>query len=210
MNFIIATNNPNKCKELERILLPFGIHALTQKQAGVELDDVEETGSTFAENSALKARAACKKAGIPAIADDSGLMVDALDGAPGIYSARYAGENGTEAQRIEKLLKNLRDVPYEKRTARFVCDICCVFCDGTEIHADGVCEGHIAFEPSGDGGFGYDPVFVYDGKSFAQLTKEEKDAVSHRGNALRKFSEILPKYINKQPVAEYGNNDMGE
>lgn len=188
MTFVIATHNQHKLKELERILAPLGISVTT-----AELDEVEETGTTFAENAFLKAEAACRQTGLPAVADDSGLMVDALNGAPGVYSARYAGEGATDRQRIEKLLNVLKDVPQEQRAAHFVSSICCVFPGGEKITAEGTCFGSIAFSPSGSDGFGYDPVFVANGKSFAEMSAKEKDAISHRGRALRLFAEELKK-----------------
>lgn len=184
--FVIATHNPGKLKELQRILEPLHIDAVT-----AELDEVEETGTTFAENAFLKADAACRQTGMPAVADDSGLMVDALNGEPGVYSARYAGEGATDNDRIEKLLTNLKNVPTEKRTAKFVSAICCVFPNGEKIEVQGECPGFIAFEPHGNGGFGYDPIFLVNGKSFAELNASEKDAVSHRGRALRALAECL-------------------
>lgn len=195
MKFIIATHNLKKRDELQRILAPLSIEVLTAEEAGVELTDVEETGVTFEENARLKAVSGCQESKMPCIADDSGLEVDALNGEPGVYSARYAGEHGNDGKNIEKLLFNLKDVPEEKRTARFVSSVCCVFPDGRELTVRGTCEGKITFEPQGNGGFGYDPVFLYDGKSFGTFTAEEKDKVSHRGNALRKLAEELPKYL---------------
>lgn len=194
MKFIIATNNPKKLAELSRILKPLGITAVTAKEEGVELDDVEETGSTFAENAFIKAEAVFKKTGIPAIADDSGLSVDALDGRPGIFTARYGGEGLSDEDRYKKLLDELKDVPEEKRTADFSCAICCILSETQKIEVEGKCFGKIAFEPSLGGGFGYDPVFMYEGKCFSQLTPEEKDAVSHRGKALRKLQAELKNY----------------
>lgn len=192
--FIIASNNKGKVKELDRILNPLGIAAVTAKQAGISLDDVEETGATFAENAFIKASAAFKKTGMPSIADDSGLTVDALNGEPGVYSARYAGENATDADRINKLLDNMKNVLFEKRTAHFVCSICCIIDEDTVITSEGRCSGFISAEPIGDGGFGYDPVFMTEsGKSFAQLSDEEKDAVSHRGKALKELFGKLEK-----------------
>lgn len=184
--FVMATHNPGKLEELRRILAPLHIDVVT-----AELDEVEETGTTFAENAFLKADAACRRTGLPAVADDSGLMVDALDGAPGVYSARYAGEGATDLDRIHKLLANLEGVPAEKRTARFVSAICCMFPDGTRIEVRGECPGVIADAPRGNGGFGYDPVFLVGEKSFGELTPREKDAVSHRGKALRALAEQL-------------------
>lgn len=186
MKFVIATHNQKKLKELERILMPLHISVTAP-----DLAEVEETGTTFAENAFLKADSACRETGLPAVADDSGLMVDALNGAPGVYSARYAGENATDLDRIHKLLDALKDVPQEKRTAKFVSAICCVFPDGTQITAQGECAGTIAFAPEGEGGFGYDPIFLVNGRSFALLTAEEKDEISHRGRALRAFAAKL-------------------
>ena len=197
MKFIIATNNQKKLKELERILNPLGINAVSAKDEGISLDDVEETGTTFAENAFLKAEAAFKKTGLPSVADDSGLCVDALDGRPGIYSARYAGENATDSDKNSKLLSELKDVPEKDRTAHFICAICCVLPNGEKIEVEGVCEGSIAFEPHGNGGFGYDPIFKYGDKSYAELSSAEKDAVSHRGQALRKLKAELEKYLDK-------------
>lgn len=196
MKFIIATNNPKKLIELERILKPLGIDAVSAKEAGVVLDDVEETGTTFAENAFLKANAAYKKTGMPSVADDSGLSVDALNGRPGVYSARYAGENATDKDRYTKLLGEMKDIPEAERTAHFTSAICCILSDGSKIEVEGRCDGRIAFEPSGDGGFGYDPVFLYGERSYAQLTAEEKDKVSHRGKSLRKLQEELQKHFN--------------
>lgn len=199
MVFIIATNNMKKRVELDRILNPLGIEAITAEQAGVSLEEVEETGATFEENAELKALAACSLSGLPAVADDSGLEVDALNGAPGIYSARYAGENATDADRIEKLLLELKDVPEEKRTARFVSAVCCVFPDGRKLVVRGECEGTIAFAPEGTDGFGYDPVFLTgNDRTYAQLTPEEKDAISHRGIALRRLSNELKAILAEE------------
>lgn len=197
MTFIIASNNQKKLKELKRIFEPLGISALTAKEKGISLDDVEETGTTFEENAFLKAAAACKKTGMGAIADDSGLCVDALNGAPGIYSARYAGEQATDRDLVQKLLTELKDVPEAQRAACFVSSICCVFPNGDTITVTGKCHGTIGFVPMGQGGFGYDPVFLYNGKSFAQMNAEEKDLVSHRGQALNMLKEKLQKYLEE-------------
>ena len=192
MRFIIATHNPHKLAELARILEPLGITAVTED----DLPEVEETGTTFESNSFLKADSACTFTGLPAIADDSGLMVDALDGAPGVYSARYAGENATDADRVRKLLDALAGVPAERRQARFVSAVCCVFPSGETVRAEGTVEGAIAFAPAGDNGFGYDPVFLRGERTMAQLSPAEKDAISHRGRALAQFSEKLRDYLN--------------
>ena len=193
MKYIIATHNMKKRNELARILEPLGVEVLTAEQAGVELTDVEETGTTFEENARLKSESGCKETGMPCIGDDSGLMVDALDGAPGVYSARYAGDHGNDPANIALLLENMKDVHDEKRTARFMCTVCCTYPDGSEIVVSGKCEGKIGYEPKGDGGFGYDPVFMVGDKSFAELTAEEKDKISHRGNALKALADALAK-----------------
>ena len=197
MDFLIATHNMKKRDELQRILSPLGVHVLTADEAGVDLTDVEETGTTFEENALLKARSGCKEGKMPCIADDSGLCVDALDGAPGVYSARFAGEHGNDDKNNEKLLSLLSDVPPEKRTARFVSTVACVFPDGRELVVRGECEGKIGYEKRGENGFGYDPLFYVGEHTFAEFTPEEKDAVSHRGNALRALTEALPAYLNK-------------
>ncbi len=198
MDFLIATHNMKKRDELSRILKPIGITVLLAEEAGVDLTDVEETGTTFEENAYLKAQGGCDESGMPCIADDSGLAVDALDGAPGVYSARYSGEHGNDDKNNELLLENLKDLPLEKRTARFVSAVCCVFPDGRKITVRGEVEGKIAFDLKGGNGFGYDPLFLpdaYPGKTMAELTADEKDSISHRGNALRllckKLEEIL-------------------
>lgn len=189
MKIIAATKNKNKLREFGEILKGFEI--ISQEDAGIDID-VEETGTTFEENSLLKAQAIYEKSGIPAIADDSGLCVDALGGEPGVYSARYGGEGYDDEGRVELLLKNMRDIPDEKRTARFVCAITMVSDDGI-ITAKGECEGRINHAPVGENGFGYDPVFYMEeyGKTTAQMTPDEKNAVSHRGKALRIFAEKL-------------------
>ena len=199
MRLIVATHNRKKLAELERILAPLGVEPVTGEDIGIPLDEVEETETTFEENAFLKADAACRQTGMPAVADDSGLMVDALDGRPGVYSARYAGEGASDADRIRKLLGEMETVPEKQRTARFVSAVCCVFPDGSTVTARGECPGRIGREPKGDGGFGYDPVFlVEDGRSYAQLSAEEKDAVSHRGRALRLFSQKLETVLSGQ------------
>lgn len=195
MDFLIATHNLKKRDELQRILSPLGLRVLTADEAGVDLTDVEETGTTFAENALLKACSGAKEGNMPCIADDSGLCVDALDGAPGVYSARYAGEHGNDAKNNEKLLEALSDVPPEQRTAQFVSCVACVFPDGRELTVQGEVKGVIGYAPKGENGFGYDPLFYVGERSFAQFTAEEKDAVSHRGNALRGLAKELPKYL---------------
>lgn len=194
MTFLIATHNPHKLEELARILRPLGIEAVTDQQIGIALTEAEETGSTFAENAFLKASLACRESGLPAVADDSGLCVDALHGAPGVYSARYA----PEGQLCATLLRNMADVPPDARGAHFVSSVCCVFPNGDTVTAEGTCDGVIADACRGEGGFGYDPVFqVEGGRTFAQLTAAEKDAISHRGRALTQFSEKLQAYLKE-------------
>ncbi|HBM02740.1 MAG TPA: non-canonical purine NTP pyrophosphatase [Ruminococcaceae bacterium] len=195
MDFILATNNMKKLAEMQRILSPLGINVVTAKMLGKQLEDVEEDGKTFEDNAKLKARAACKEMNMPAIADDSGLCVDYLDGAPGIFSARFAGEHGNDEKNNDLLLEKLDGVPLEKRTAHYVCAICCTFPDGREIVVRGECNGVIGFERDGHEGFGYDPLFLVDGKAFGRYTAEEKDRISHRGNALRLLTKELEKII---------------
>lgn len=195
MDFILATNNMKKLAEMQRILSPLGINVVTAKMLGKQLEDVEEDGKTFEDNAKLKARAACKEMNMPAIADDSGLCVDYLDGAPGIFSARFAGEHGNDEKNNDLLLEKLDGVPLEKRTAHYVCAICCAFPDGREIVVRGECNGVIGFERDGHEGFGYDPLFLVDGKAFGRYTAEEKDKISHRGNALRLLTKELEKII---------------
>lgn len=195
MRFVAATNNENKLLEFKRILKPLGIDVILAKQAGVELGEINETGDTFEENAKIKAVTACHMTGLPSIGDDSGLQVDALNGEPGIYSARYAGLGATDKDKYNLLLEKLKNVPKEKRTAKFVTAICCAFPDSKFIEVTGECRGSIAFDAKGTNGFGYDPVFLpdaYNGeKSFAQLESNQKDEISHRGNALRKLFDQL-------------------
>ncbi len=202
MRFIIATHNAHKLDEMRRILIPLGIEAVTDTDLGLVLPEVEETGETFRENAYLKAASACEATGLPAIADDSGLMVDALDGAPGVYSARYAGEDGGDAACMNKLLSVMENIPENERGAQFQSDICCVFPDGDMLTATGVCRGYITFAPAGNNGFGYDPVFAvkeYEGRTYAEISDSEKDAISHRGRALREFAPLLRDFLQKHP-----------
>lgn len=190
VKFVAATNNKNKLKEFARILEPLNIEVLTASQCGGEGIDPVEDGETFEANAIIKAKAFAQALGIPALADDSGLCVDALNGAPGVYSARYSGEG--DAANNALLLKNLEGVPMENRTARFVCAICCAYPDGRYFTVRGECEGKIGFEPKGSDGFGYDPLFFIEtGESFAEISGERKDSMSHRGKALRLLAEKL-------------------
>ena len=192
MKIIIATHNKHKLQEMSRILSPMGYEVVTDLDLGIELSDVEENGETFLDNARIKAEAGCKESGLPCIADDSGLCVDALNGAPGVYSARYSGVHGDDDGNNRKLLSELEGVPTEKRTAHFACAICVSFPDGSEVTATGKCEGYIGYEKKGTNGFGYDPLFMVGDRSLAQMTAEEKDAISHRGNALKELQKILP------------------
>ena len=196
MRFVLATHNPGKLREMGEILKDFGIEVVSPSDLGITVD-VEETGTTFAENAMLKAKAICKEANLPAIADDSGLCVDALNGAPGVYSARYGGEGLDDKGRYMLLLSSLRGAP--TRAAHFACAVACAFPNGDTLTAEGRCDGSIAYAPLGEGGFGYDPVFLLPGtgKTFGQLTQEEKSAVSHRGRALKDFAGKLEAYLKK-------------
>ena len=194
MKLVLASKNEKKLKEMNEILSALGVEVCLQADVGVDVD-VEETGTTFEENSLLKAKAVMEASGLPAVADDSGLCVDALNGGPGVYSARYGGEGLDDAGRYKLLLASMpKGAP---RTARFVSVITCCFPNGGVLTARGDCPGTIAFAPMGEGGFGYDPVFFLPGlkKTFAQLSAEEKNAVSHRGKALEAFQAKLEEYL---------------
>ncbi len=195
--FVLATNNKKKLAELSRILEPLSIEAVTPKEIGVDLGDVEENGETFSQNAYIKAKSAFDllNGEYCVVADDSGLCVDILGGKPGVYSARYGGEGLDDVGRYQKLLSDMKDVPCGKRSAHFACCICAIMTDGKVIEAQGKCDGVIGTEPVGDGGFGYDPIFIVNGKSFSQLTDEEKDLYSHRGNALRLFKKKIETYL---------------
>ena len=196
MKYVLATHNPGKLKEMGAILGRFGVEVVSPKDLGLTVD-VEETGTTFAENAMLKAKAICAAAQLPAIADDSGLCVDALNGGPGVYSARYGGEGLDDRGRYMLLLNNMRG--QTTRAAHFACAIACAFPNGDTLTAEGRCDGTIAFAPMGEGGFGYDPVFFVPekAKTFGQLTAEEKRAISHRGRALESFVGKLETYLKK-------------
>ena len=192
--FVIATHNANKLKEMSDILSKLGVSVLSPADLGITVE-VEETGTTFSENAMIKAKAICAAAGLPAIADDSGLCVDALNGGPGVYSARYGGEGLDDRGRYMLLLNNMRG--QTTRAAHFACAVCCAFPSGDELTAEGTCEGAVGFAPMGENGFGYDPVFLVPekAKTFAQLTAEEKAEISHRGKALAAFVEKLGTYL---------------
>ena len=190
MKFVIATNNPGKLQEVSDILKESGHEAISLKELKMDAE-VEETGKTFAENALLKARAIAKMSGFPTIADDSGLMVEALGGEPGIYSARYCGVHGDDDANNEKLLKKMKG--QTNRRAKFVCAVCAVFPDGAVLEAEGECPGEILYERQGGGGFGYDPLFYVPEfeKTFAQMNKEEKNRISHRRKALDQLKNLL-------------------
>ena len=193
MRIVAATKNKHKVDEIQAITKEFGMDVVPRDLAGVPDIEVEEDGSTFEENSEKKAREISALCGEITIADDSGLMVDALDGAPGVISARFAGEDASDAQNNEKLLSLLETVDEGQRTARFVSVITMIYPDGRKIVARGECEGHMIYQPRGNNGFGYDPLFVpvgYD-RTFAELTAEEKNKISHRAAALQKLRKIL-------------------
>ncbi|MCI9001733.1 MAG: RdgB/HAM1 family non-canonical purine NTP pyrophosphatase [Oscillibacter sp.] len=194
--FVLATQNPGKLAEMRAILSKLGVEVISPTEAGAEVN-VEETETTFAGNAMLKAKAICAAAGLPAIADDSGLCVDALNGGPGVYSARYGGEGLDDWGRRMLLLQAMRG--QTTRAAHFTCAVACAFPNGDTLEAEGRCDGAIAFASLGEGGFGYDPVFLVPekGKTFGQLSPEEKSAISHRGKALAAFVEKLATYLKK-------------
>ena len=188
ITFVAATNNPGKLIEIREILESIGCGCVSLREAGI-VCDAEESGSTFAANAELKARAVFNLCGKPTIADDSGLCVDALGGEPGVYTARYAGEPSDSERNIDKLLANLAGVPEEERSARFVSAVCAILPDGSKRTAYGVVEGAIGSARIGAGGFGYDPIFCLpNGIGLAELSDEQKNKISHRGRAIRKLA----------------------
>ena len=193
MKVVLASKNKHKLVEISKITEKFGIELVLQSELGIDID-VEETGTTFEENSLIKAEAVMKASGLPALADDSGIAVDALNGEPGVYSARYGFDDTLDDWgRLELLLKNTENVPDGQRQAQFVCVITMVTPDNQVIQARGEIHGELTREPRGENGFGYDPIFYYPpfGKTTAELSPEEKNQVSHRGNALRVFYDKL-------------------
>lgn len=210
MKICAATNNPGKLKELSRILEAQGHTVKSLQELNIHIDPVEN-GNTFTDNAFIKAQAICKVSALATVADDSGLCVNALNGAPGVYSARYAGEHGNDDANNSKLLAALRGLPREKRSAKFVSAICFMLPDGKYLTCEGECSGWICTEyRKGEYGFGYDPIFIPDNvgmpngcmrknteqRSYAQLTACEKDVISHRGQAMKKLQEMLPFFLN--------------
>lgn len=197
---VIATENEHKLKEIGAILKDLHLEVLSIRDAGLESLKIIENGDTFEENALIKARAVMEKTGKLAIADDSGLEVDMLNSQPGIYSARFAGENATDDENNKKLLKLLEDIPLHDRTARFVCSIAAVFPNGDTIVLRGECPGIIGLEPKGKGGFGYDPLFIVEkyNKTFAELGEEKKNRISHRAVALEKLKKELKSRLKNE------------
>ena len=190
---ILASRNEGKIREIGEILSKFGMVAVSRDDYGIDKFEVEETGETFEENSYIKAKAILDIAGVPTIADDSGLEVDCIGGRPGVYSARFAGPGCTTYDNNVKLLGLMKHIPEEERTARFVSVITMLFPDGRKLVARGECKGRIAEEMRGEGGFGYDPLFIPEGfsKTFGEMTADEKNSVSHRGRSLARLEEML-------------------
>ena len=209
MKFVLASHNRKKLAEMQEILGELGVEVVLQSDVGLDLEP-EENGVTFAENAAIKAMAVMQASGLPAIADDSGLCVDALDGAPGVYSARYCGRHGDDEANNDKLLEELAGVPEGKRAARFVSSICVCLPGGRCAVFEGVCPGRVGFVRRGTNGFGYDPLFIPDevgvpggggtaentqGRSYAELSAAEKDAISHRGRAMERMEAELARFL---------------
>ena len=210
MKVVLASKNPHKLVEISAILQPLQVELVLESELGVDIE-VEETGQTFEENSFLKAHAVMQATGLPALADDSGIAVDALNGAPGVYSARYAGEHGNDAANNEKLMAEMQNVPVGQRAAKFVSAVCLILPDGRELVVTGECPGSVALTPAGDNGFGYDPLFVPDAvglpgggtvpntahRTYAELADAEKDAISHRGRAMEKLEAELAAFLGE-------------
>lgn len=194
---VFATGNQGKLREVKKILADLNVDIVSMKEEGIQID-VDENGTTFAENAQIKATAIGAHTDAIVLADDSGLVIDALNGEPGIYSARYLGEDTSYRIKNQNLIDRLEGVPDEKRTARFVCAVAAALPDGTVLHTEGTIEGIIGYEERGENGFGYDPIFYVPklGKTTAELTDDEKNAISHRGSALEKMKVLLREYIN--------------
>lgn len=198
---VAATKNKHKITEIEEITSLFGMKVISRDEAGISDDiEIEETGETFEENSRLKAEGIMRICGMPTIADDSGLEVDCIGKAPGVYSSRFAGVDGDDEANNAKLIDMISHYPYEERTARFVSVITMVFPDGETLVARGTVEGHVIPELRGEGGFGYDPLFIPEGhtRTFGEFAPEEKNSISHRGNALRILKELLDEQLDNK------------
>jgi XTP/dITP diphosphohydrolase len=196
-DLVLATRNKGKIAEVQRLISLHAPQVTLRSVAEFNLDDVEETGTTFEENALLKAETIARQTGLPALADDSGIAIDALDGAPGVYSARWSGVHGDDAANVAKVLLELSDVPDEDRGAQFVCVIALAHPDGRSIIVRGEVEGVVRRDPIGNHGFGYDPIFQPDGYAIttAQMDPETKDAISHRGKALREIASKIGPFI---------------
>ncbi|SDY51492.1 XTP/dITP diphosphatase [Tindallia californiensis] len=196
---VIATGNPHKLLEIKKMLEDFPIEVVSMKEVGLENMEIEETGASFEENALIKAMVVCEETNTIALADDSGLEVDALDGRPGIHSARYAGEGATDRTNKEKLLNELQGVPIEKRSGRFVCAIAVAFPNEEVLVTRGEVEGYIDFEETGENGFGYDPMFYVPEyqKTFGQLEPEIKNRISHRSKALENLKKMLTEHFKE-------------
>ena len=194
---VFATGNQGKLREVKKILADLDMEIVSMKEEGIQID-VDENGTTFAENAQIKATAIAACTDAIVLADDSGLVIDALGGEPGIYSARYLGEDTSYRIKNQNLIERLEGVPEEKRTARFVCAIAAALPNGTVLHTEGTIEGIIGYEERGENGFGYDPIFYVPklGKTTAELSDDEKNAISHRGSALEKMKVLLREYMN--------------
>lgn len=190
---ILASNNKGKIQEFKDYLKQFNIDVISQKEAGCNVE-VEENGTTYAENALIKAKAIYKLTGKPVIADDSGLEVDFIGGKPGLYSARFLGENSTNQKKCEKILEMLKTAKDEERTAKFKVAICLIDENGNTEIFSGECEGKIAYAMRGNNGMGYDPIFEYEGRTFAEMKEEEKNKVSHRGKAIKKLLDRLSHF----------------
>lgn len=195
MKFFIASKNADKIREFGEIFAEQGIGIVTENDLTEPLPEPEETGADFRDNALIKARAGAAFSGLPTVADDSGICVDALGGAPGVFSARYAGEHGDNAANNRKLLSELSGVPAEKRGAHYTCVIACVFPDGREFTVSGECYGSIDFKETGNGGFGYDPLFIGESGKFSEISAQQKNEISHRGKAVRLFKQKLNEYL---------------
>lgn len=196
IKLVLASNNQNKAREFKRMLEPIGIELLTLKEAGVSLT-AEETGTTFAENAKIKAMSVYEQSHLATVADDSGLCIDFLGGRPGVYSARYCGEETPYEEKNRRILEEMKEAAENERSARFVCHITCVLSQDEVLECEGICEGNIGYAPAGEGGFGYDPIFYVGDKSFAQLDGEAKDSFSHRGKALKELFLALKQKTNQ-------------